>query len=146
MAEEQVLIGGALVFRDRGKKTSWLLVKPEDDNEWQLPKGLVYREESSVRAVMRTLGKIAGLRSAIIEEVGRTNSTTTRKGASLARRVIYYLVQIRGKAEEGEMSMPIKLQWLEFASAKSKLGTANEKKMLSEARIMLSEWRKKTVN
>lgn len=146
MPEEQVLIGGALVFRDRGKKTSWLVVKPEDENEWQLPKGLVFREESSVRAVMRTLGKIAGLRSAIIEEVGRTNSTTARKGTSLSRRVIYYLVQLKGKAEEGEMSMPIKLQWLKFASAKTRLGTANEKKMLIEARSMLSEWRKKVAN
>lgn len=144
MAEEQVLIGGALMFRERGGKTSWLVVKPEADDEWQLPKGLVYREESSVRAVIRTLGKLAGLRSAVLEEVGRVSSTTTSKGNPLSRRIIYYLVQLRGKLEVDDI--PVKRQWLEFASAKSRLGTQAEKKMLIQARGVLSQWRKQAVN
>lgn len=144
MAEEQVLIGGALMFRERGGKTSWLVVKPEKNDEWQLPKGLVYREESSVRAVIRTLGKLAGLRSAVLEEVGRINSTTTSKGSPLARRIIYYLVQLRGKLEVDDV--PVKLQWLEFVSAKSKLGTQAEKKMLIQARDVLSQWRNQAVS
>lgn len=144
MAEEQVLIGGALMFRERGGKTAWLVVKPEEDDEWQLPKGLVYREESSVRAVIRTLGKLVGLRSAVLEEVGRVNSTTTSKGSPLVRRIIYYLVQLKGKLEvDGVL---VKLQWLEFASAKSKLGTQAEKKMLIQARNVLSQWRKQAVS
>lgn len=132
------------MFRERGGKTAWLVVKPGEDDEWQLPKGLVYREESSVRAVIRTLGKLAGLRSAVLEEVGRVNSTTTSKGSPLVRRIIYYLVQLKGKLEIDDV--PVKLQWLEFASAKSKLGTQAEKKMLIQAREVLSQWRKQAVN
>lgn len=137
--EEEVLLGGATVFKERRGKVLWLLVKPGRDDGWQLPKSVVRRGESSVRSTINTVRLLAGMRCFVLEEVGRVSSTTTHKSMPLTRRIIYYLVQQRGGNGEAGYA---KLAWVEHIKARSQLGTASEKRMLAQARIVLSEWRK----
>lgn len=141
--EDEVLIAGATVYKTRGKKYSWLLIKNPSDGEWQLPKGVVRRAESSVRATIRMLSEMTGLRARVLEEVGRTTSTTAKNKRSATRRTIYYLMQQRGK--DSEIS-PSKTLWADLARARTKLKTATERRMLSQARSVLLVWQKDTQN
>lgn len=137
---EEVLLSGGVVFKERGRKVSWLIFRPGKDEEWQLLKVLVRSEESSVRAIIRTISTL-GLRSSVIEEVGRVSTTTTRNGSPLNRRIIYYLIQQKGK--DGEVTASYaKIEWSKYPVAKSKLTTLAEKRILFQARKILAEWRK----
>ncbi len=141
--EDEVLVGGAVVFKQRGRKVLWFIAKPGEQDAWQLPKMVVRRGESSVRGTLRMAEELAGLRGAVLEEVGRVSNTTTHKGMPLVRRIIYYLMQQKGKSAAPSYA---KTQWAEFATARSRLATASEKKVLSQARTLLTTWQKQLTN
>ncbi|MBI4059117.1 NUDIX domain-containing protein [Candidatus Microgenomates bacterium] len=142
MADE-IFVSGALVFKPRGKKTLWLVVKPSHEDAWQLPKGVVRPGESSVRAAMRTVSKLTGLRANVVEEISRINTTTTRNSAPIPRRTLYYLMEGKEKDIEVEVTPNVRLEWKEFPTAKSRLATLTEKKILSQGRSVLASWYKR---
>lgn len=139
--EDEVLVSGAVVFRTRGEKVSWLIIKPGNDDVWQLPKSVVRRGESSVRTAIRVLAEMAGLRVRVIEEAGRTTITSRRKGGSLSKKLIYYLVLQKGKDDANKNGT--KISWVDFTRARDKLASS-EKRILIQAKQALIEWQKQT--
>lgn len=141
--EEEILVSGAVVFRTRGGKTLWLLVKPGKDDTWQLSKGVVRRGESSVRTAIRTVSETLGIRGRVLEEAGRAKINSTRDGHSFSRRIIYYLMQQKGKEVRDLM---IQFAWADFVKTHHKLSTVQEKRILHQARSLLAEWQKQEQN
>ena len=141
--EEEILVSGAVVFHTRGGKTFWLLVKPGKDDTWQLPKGVVRRGESSVRTAIRTIDETLGIRGRVLEEAGRATINSTRDGHSFSRRIIYYLMQQKSKEPRDLMTQ---FAWADFVRTHHKLSTAQEKRILNQARSLLSEWEKQEQN
>lgn len=140
--EDEVLVSSAVVYKNRGGKNSWLLVKSGEE-EWQLPKSVVRRTESSVRAAIRTLSEMAGIRGRIIEEVGKSSVRSGKGSKALIRRTIFYLMQQRGKdGIEGTA----RVVWVDPKNIRGKVKSATERKMLVEARKLLSEWQKDSRN
>lgn len=143
--EEEILVSAAVVYKEplrkyNGKsRTSWLLVKAANDSEWQLPKGVVRRTESSVRAAIRTLSEVAGIRGRVLEEVGKISARSGKNGRILTKRTIYYLIQQRGK---DDIEASSKTVWVDPKNIRGKVKSATEKKMLTEARKVLTEWQK----
>lgn len=140
--EDEVLVSSAVVYKSRAGKNSWLLVKTGDE-QWQLPKGVVRRTESSVRAAIRTLSEMAGIRGRIIEEVGKSSVRSGKGSKALVRRTIYYLMQQRGK--DG-IEATARVVWVNPNNIRGKVKSATERKMLVEARKLLSEWQKDSRN
>jgi len=95
-----MLISGAVVFkRAKNGQVRWFLVKGggEDKKDWEIPKALVRKGESSARTVLRMMGEQGGMNCRILEEAGRVEDHLMVNGKKIPRRIIYYLVLERSE-------------------------------------------------
>lgn len=137
---QQILIGGAIVFRDNRGKKQYLITKQKEDDDWEIPKVTVRRGESSVRAVIRMTTEQAGMSTRVLEEAGRTTGNTIVNNRSVQQKYYYYLmvqkaggVDIIGFADS---------KWVEFADALKKVSLKRDKEMLKSSKDVLKEWEK----
>lgn len=136
-----LLIGSAVVFRrTEDKKIEWLLIKQDEDSEWEFPKVTVRRGESSVRAVIRMMGEQAGMSIRVLSEPGRVNSTAVVNNRSVPKRLIYYLMIQKSAA--GEIIGFYKDEWFDYQTASRRLESKKEKEMLKNARDFQKQWLK----
>lgn len=131
------LVAGATIYKKRNSSREWLLVKKDSKDDWELPKGLVKRGESSVSSVLRTIRENVGLTVQIIEEAGRTIVPKVKNGQRLTDKIIFYL---------GERISIFPLEptyaqerWLPYSRARRLLGLGREKKILEQANDVLKE-------
>ncbi len=140
MNNNLVLVSGAIVFKDQGKKTRWFIVKQSEEEDWEIPKALVRKAESSVRAALRMMGEKGGMSTKVLEEAGRAGGVTTINGKALPQRHIYYLILLRSDSQE---AIGFKDHaWLEYAKAVRKLSSKRERAMLKQARKVYRSWKK----
>lgn len=136
-----ILVGGAIVFKDfRGKRT-FLLVKPAEGTPWEIAKVTVRKGESSVRAVIRMTGEVAGMNAKVLEEAGRASGAATVGGRVVTQKFYYYLMLL--KAASGEIMSFYQAKWFEYGKALKELTLKREKDVLKEAKEVLKEWEKK---
>jgi len=95
-----VLISGACTFREVKGQNRWFLIKLPDLEEWEIPKVLVRKGESSVRAALRMMGEKGGMTTRVLEEAGRAGGVTTINGRTFPQRHIYYLMVAKSMAGE----------------------------------------------
>jgi ADP-ribose pyrophosphatase YjhB (NUDIX family) len=137
---QQILIGGALVFRDNRGKRQWLVVKQKDEGDWEIPKVTVRKGESSVRAVIRMTTEQAGMSARVLEEAGRGTGNTVINGKTIPQKYYYYLmVQKAGGIEVIGFN---DFKWLEYGEAVRKIVTKKEKDILKSGKEVLKEWEK----
>lgn len=137
---QQVLIGGAVVFRENRGKRQFLLVKTSEDGDWEIPKVTVRRGESSVRAVIRLTGEQGGMTARVLEEAGRYTGNTVVNGNSVSQKFYYYLLLQKGGSSELIGFQDFK--WLEAGEVVKRLKSSKEKEMFKSAREVLKEWEK----
>jgi ADP-ribose pyrophosphatase YjhB (NUDIX family) len=140
MDKNLVLVSGGAVYREWGSTTKWFLVKNGSDSEWELPKVVVRKGESSVRAILRVIGEKGSMTSRVLEEVGRSGGVTSINKKTVPQRHIYYLM-----ISKNSMSEPIgfpESAWLEFAKASKKLTSKREKTMLRDAKSLILKLKK----
>lgn len=135
---QQVLIGGAIVFRDNRGKRQYLVVKAKEDGEWEFPKVVVRRGESSVRAVIRLTGEQGGMTARVLEEAGRYTGNVIVNGNSIPQKYYYYLMFQKGGPSE--LIGFTDFKWLEPAELTKKVESKKEKEMFKSAREVLKEW------
>jgi hypothetical protein len=135
----QLTVSGAIVFRDYGGKRKFLIVKINEDSQWEIPKITVRRGESSVRATLRLTGEMAGMSTTVLEEAGRSSGTSVVNGQSMPVKYYYYLLVQRSG---GELLGFARHEWFEFSEALKKLALKKEKEMLKSAKSVLREWEK----
>jgi ADP-ribose pyrophosphatase YjhB (NUDIX family) len=135
-----VLISGACLFKETRGKRRWFIVKQTDEDGWEVPKVLVRKGESSVRAALRMIGEKGGITARVLEEAGRAGGVTTTNGKTLPQRHIYYLMLTKLAADE-TIGFP-EFAWLEYAKATRKLNSKREKQMLKAANEVLKKWKK----
>lgn len=139
MKNNQIIVGGAIVFREvRGKK-QYFLAKLGEEDKWEFPKVNARRGESSVRASLRMMGEMAGMNAKILEEAGRANALLSLNGKSVPQRFYYYLMSYKAG---GEVLGFQDYAWLEYSEALKKLYLKREKDMLKGARDALKKWEK----
>lgn len=141
MDKNLVLVSVSILFREQQGKTSWFLVKHSDSNEWELPKVIVRKGESSVRAALRIMGEKGGMTTKVLEEAGRAGgAVTTSDNKTTSQRYLYYLMILKNGSKEtigfGEYL------WLEYTKAFKKLSSKREKTMLKSAKETLKKWKK----
>lgn len=137
----QVLVSGAVLFKEQRGKLSWFIVKLPDEEAWEFPKVLVRRGESSVRAALRMMGEKGGMTTKVLEEAGRAGGVTTVNDRTLPQRYLYYLMVMKTGTSE-PVGFP-KYAWFDYAKAARKLSSKREKQMLKSARSELKKWKKK---
>lgn len=145
--ENIVLVSAAVVFKNRKKdrrKCKWFLTKQGPDSEWELPKAVVRKGESSVKAVIRMTGEKGAMTTQVLEEAGRAGGVTTVNGKTLPQRYIYYLMILKAASDE-----PIGFAqhlWLEYAKAVRKLPSKRERAMLKQAKKVLRKWERENAD
>lgn len=139
MKDKTILVAVAVVFKKVQGKVRWFVVK-QGEGEWEIPKTLVRRGESSVRAAIRMMAEQGGMNAKVLEEVGRSGGAIKFKGRPVAQRLLYYLMMSR---EGGEVLGFGEYEWLEYTKAEKKLAQKREKMMLKQARAILEEIGKK---
>lgn len=135
-----MLIAGAVVFREQQGKSRWFIVKQNDEGIWEIPKVMVRKGESSVRAALRMMGEKGGMTTRVLEEAGRAGGVATVNKKTLPQRYLYYLMILKSKAPEA-IGFGDEL-WLEYAKAVRKLSSKRERAMLRSARQILKDWKK----
>jgi len=117
------------------------VIKNSENDSWEIPKTVVRKVESSVRAIIRMLGEQCGMNVRVIEEAGRSGGITTINGKTVPQRHIYYLAKML--SAQGEILGFEEYRWLEYAQAIRKLSTKRERAILKAAKKELVEWLKK---
>ena len=135
-----VLVSAPIVIKKVKGRLRWFIVKQQDEEGWEIPKVLVRKGESSVRASLRMMGERGAMTIQVLEEAGRAGGVTTVNGRTLPQRHLYYLAILKSASEE-----PIGFAehaWLEYAQAVRKLSSKRERTMLKEARKEYKKWKK----
>lgn len=134
------LITGLTAYRIINTKTEWLVTKTDKDSEWELPKSLVRRGESSVSALIRAMQDDMGLKGRIIEEAGRNSLVKKVDGEQVNEKHLYYVART-SVADETNGKFAEK-KWTQFSRAQKLLGSVREQKILQLAQEVLKECRK----
>jgi 8-oxo-dGTP pyrophosphatase MutT (NUDIX family) len=137
---QQISIGGAVVFRDNRGKRQYLLVKNKEDSDWEIPKVTVRKGESSVRSVIRLMSEQGGMTIRVLEEAGRTLGTTVINGKPVSQKYYYYLMLQKGGV--AELIGFFQYKWMELPDAVKKVVLKREKDMFKSAKEVLKEWEK----
>lgn len=141
---EQILISGAIVFRDYRGKRQFILVKQKEDQGWEIPKITVRKAESSVRAAIRMMADQGGMTTKVLEEAGRATGSVVVNGKPTTQKYYYYLMVF--KAGMGEIIGFDNYKWLEYSKALKKLKLKRERDMLKGAKDALKIWEKEKKN
>ncbi len=134
-----ILESAAIVVRQGSKKNFWLVIKESEDSPWEIPKVIVRKGESSVRAAIRTMGERANMDAKVIEEAGRSGGLATVNDKTVSKRQIYYLMV---QNNVGEIIGFENYRWLEYAKAVRKLSSKRERQMIKSARVEWKKWLK----
>ena len=137
---QQITIGGAIVFRENRGKRQFLLVKTKEDGDWEIPKVIVRKGESSVRSVIRLTSEQGGMTVRVLEEAGRTTGTTIVNAKSIPQKFYYYLMLQKGGSSD--LIGFDEFKWLDYSDALKKLDLKREKDMLKGGKDVLKEWEK----
>jgi len=155
MNKDLVLISGAIVYRATKGKKRWFLAKQfEEGGEWEIPKIIVRKAESSARGAMRLMLEQGGMDTQVLEEAGRAGGSATIGGKVVPQRHLYYIMLFKEREEDeeeedkkGEKEREIMLGftesgWFEYAQAVRKLRSKRERLMLKQGRKELRKWEK----
>ena len=136
-----VLVASAIVFKEVKDTDLWFVIKSSEIDEWQFPKTVMRKGESSVRGCIRMMGEQGAMTLLLLEEAGRAGGVTTINDKTLPQRHIYYVAKML--SESGEAIGFDETEWLEYAKALRRLTSKREKAMLKQAKVELTKWRKK---
>jgi ADP-ribose pyrophosphatase YjhB (NUDIX family) len=138
--QNTLLVSGAVVAKIESGKIKWFLTKQAKTNDWEIPKVVVRKGESSVRAALRIMGEKGAMTTRVLEEAGRAGGVTTVGDKTVPQRHIYYLMILRQTA--GEAIGFEESAWYDFGVAGRKLASKRESSILKQAKGILEEWRK----
>jgi 8-oxo-dGTP pyrophosphatase MutT (NUDIX family) len=137
---QQITIGGAIVFRENRGKRQFLIVKTKEDGDWEIAKVIVRKGESSVRSVIRLTGEQGGMTARVLEEAGRATGTIILNGKAVPQKYYYYILLQRGGPSE--LIGFVAFKWLELADVVKNVTLKREKEMFRLAREVLKQWEK----
>jgi hypothetical protein len=140
MDKNLVLVSAALVFKNTKGRRRWFIVKQTENGDWEIPKTMVRKAESSARTALRMMSEKGAMTVKIIDEVGRAGGITTVNGKTLPQRHLYYLLRLEF-TETDPIGFP-EHAWLEYAKAVRKLSSKRERTMLKQARKVCKKWKK----
>jgi ADP-ribose pyrophosphatase YjhB (NUDIX family) len=137
---QQIVIGGAVIFRENRGKRQFLLVRQKENETWEIPKVTVRKGESSVRAVIRMASEQGGMAVRVFEEAGRATGSTIVNAKSIPQKFYYYLMFQKGGSSD--LIGFDEFKWLDYGEALKRLGLKREKDMFKGGKDVLKVWEK----
>lgn len=134
---------GGVVFRRVGNRVEAVIVAVGPNNRWQLPKGLVDKNEKPEVTAVREAREEAGVTSEIVTHLdtveywyaGLENGIRVR----FHKRVHFYLMRyLSGDAKDHDWEVN-EARWVPIEDAAAQLAFDNEKRVMEQAAELISD-------
>jgi 8-oxo-dGTP pyrophosphatase MutT (NUDIX family) len=140
--KQQVSAGG-VAFRKRGRKIYVALISVGDEPRWQLPKGLVGKNEEVETAALREVREETGLETEMVAPLDVVEywyfSGSGDARVRFHKFVHFFLLRFKsGKPADHDHEVN-EARWVEINRAEEMLAFASEKKLVARAREMIEE-------
>ena len=116
------------------------MVKQNEKDDWEIPKIIVRKGESSVRSVIRMTGEMANINAKVLEEAGRASGATTFNYKIVPQKYYYYLMMLKAGSSDAIGFADSK--WMDFSKALKSLTLKREKDIFKNAKKVLKQWEK----
>lgn len=130
---------GYLLYRERGGRREYLLVRNRNGRHWGFPKGRIEEGETPQEAARREVAEEVGIRELRpVAGFSRTiNYSFVRNGKLIHKEVTYFLAETR---EEGMLNGDelVDMRWLPYRQALSTLTFPEQQGVLKEAEEALA--------
>lgn len=139
--KEQVSAGG-VVFRGEKERVEVVIVAVGGQNRWQLPKGLVDKDENPEITAVREAREEGGVSSEVVQPIetieywyaGLDNGIRVR----FRKRVHFYLLRyLSGDTKDHDWEVN-EARWVPIEDATSHLAFDNERRVMETARELLA--------
>jgi 8-oxo-dGTP pyrophosphatase MutT (NUDIX family) len=137
---EQVSAGG-VVFRRDNERIDVVIVAVGGNNRWQLPKGLVEKEEKPEIAAVREAREEGGVDSEVVEHIETVEywfaGLDRGERVRFHKRVHFYLLRYLS-GDTGNHDWEVnEARWVPIDDAKSQLAFDNERRVVERARELI---------
>ncbi|HXG91125.1 MAG TPA: NUDIX domain-containing protein [Blastocatellia bacterium] len=133
---------GGVAFRKRGRAIEVAIINVGKANRWQLPKGLVDRNESTEAAALREVREEAGIETSLVELIDKIEYWYVSKdrGRRVRFHKFVYLYLLRyesGDVRDHDHEVN-EARWVKISEAIEMLAFASEKRVVERAREMIA--------
>lgn len=137
---EQVSAGG-VVFRRDDERIDVVIVSVGGNNRWQLPKGLVEKDEKPEIAAVREAREEGGTDSEVVEHIETVEywyaGLDGGERVRFHKRVHFYLLRyLSGDTSNHDWEVN-EARWVPIDDAKSQLAFENERRVVERARELI---------
>jgi 8-oxo-dGTP pyrophosphatase MutT (NUDIX family) len=141
---EQVSAGG-VVFRREDTRVDVVIIAVGGNNRWQLPKGLVEKDEKPEIAAVREAREEGGADSEVVEHIETVEYwyAGLDKGERVRfhKRVHFYLLRyLSGDTSDHDWEVN-EARWVPIDDASSQLAFDNERRVVERAKQLIGERR-----
>jgi len=139
---DQVSAGG-VVYRGENEQIEVVIISVGSENRWQLPKGLVDKGENPEATAVREAREEGGVTSEVVKHIetieywfaGLENGIRVR----FHKRVHFYLMKyVSGDTKDHDWEVN-EARWVPIEDAASQLAFDNERRVMEQARALLSQ-------
>ncbi len=139
---EQVSAGG-VVFRREDTRVDVVIIAVGGNNRWQLPKGLVEKDEKREIAAVREAREEGGMDSEVVEHIETVEYwyAGLDKGERVRfhKRVHFYLLRyLSGDTSDHDWEVN-EARWVPIDDASSQLAFDNERRVVERAKQLIGE-------
>ena len=130
---------GGAVYKRKKKETLWLIIKPKSYERWQLPKGMIDKGETSLKAAVREVKEEGGVVVKAGEKIDAIQYFFVFEGKKVFKTVTYFLMEYQKESKAGPDKNEIdEVAFLSFKEAFNKLSFKADKDILSKAKETLN--------
>lgn len=139
---EQVSAGG-VVFRRDGERIDVVIVAVGGNNRWQLPKGLVEKDEKPEIAAVREAREEGGVDSEVVELIETVEywyaGLDGGERVRFHKRVHFYLLRYLS-GDTGNHDWEVnEARWVPIDDAKTQLAFDNERRVVERAQQLITD-------
>jgi 8-oxo-dGTP pyrophosphatase MutT (NUDIX family) len=133
---------GGVAFRERRGQIQVALIRVGDECRWQLPKGIVDRDEATEAAAMREVREEAGIKTELVERIDKIEywyySKERGERVRYHKFVYFYLLRYKSGDVRDHDHEVDEARWVEIDEAVRLLAFASEKKVVEQAKEMIA--------
>ena len=134
---------GGVVFRGEGERTEVVIVSVGGQHRWQLPKGLVDKGENPEVAAVREAREEGGVSSEVVQHIETVEYWYAGLDSGIRvrfhKRVHFYLLRyLSGDTKDHDWEVN-EARWVPIAEAASQLAFDNERRVMEQARGLVSQ-------